>query len=73
MNPFVKKTHIIEKNPAIWAVTGASARDFGSFDYYNSTEVGRPQRELRGLLKKFGGIRKSLEGFRGRVLGGAGR
>ena len=63
----------MKKTPAIWAVKGARARYFGSFDYYNSTEDGRPQRELRGLLRKFGGIRKSLEGFRGRVLGGAGR
>ena len=61
------------KTPAIWHVTGASARDLGSFDYDNSIDVGRPKRELRGLLRMFGGIRNSLEAFRGKVLGGTGR
>ena len=50
------------KTPAIWHVTGASARDLGSFDYNDSIEVGKPEREPRGLLRKFGGIRKSSEG-----------
>ena len=50
------------KTSAIWHVTGASARDLGSFDHNNSIEVGRPEREPRGLLRKFGGIRKSSEG-----------
>ena len=53
----------MKKTPAIWA----SAKDLGYFSYNASIEVGKPERELRGLLRKFEVIRKSLEGFRGEL------